>query len=42
MLKADMIQVGDYSTRFMAQIVTPGLSDPAFEFADVAKYASAQ
>jgi hypothetical protein len=42
MLKADMIQVGDYSTRFMAQNSDAWASDPAFEFGDVAKYASAQ
>ena len=29
MLKADMIQVGDYSTRFMAQNSNAWASDPA-------------
>ena len=36
MLKADMIQVGDYSTRFIAQNSNAWALDPAFEFADTA------
>ena len=37
MLKVDMIQVGNYSTRFMAQNSNAWASDPAFESADAAK-----